>query len=289
MSRRGGPAKHCNVCQGEERLPFKCSFCKVRFCREHRIPEKHNCPGLRIDEPLSRWFESELRSKKRRGVIVSDPDDGPRAGESDSDRGREASRSEMERCDLCTKDVEQPQPCRLCTDSFCRAHSHPQMHDCPELSTNQTSSSSSSHSATASRPTRTRTSRSSKRSRAGSTHPAEYSTASTPTARPGTPEPDTSIGPSAIGALPRPSVAFSRTRQRFDHRRRLLRTRRRRVARRSKRAARRWKRELAAWTRTTIKILVILAAIYFGMTHGPELVEVADRILASSDPTSLLP
>lgn len=27
-------------------MPFKCRYCGGYFCAEHRLPEKHNCPGL---------------------------------------------------------------------------------------------------------------------------------------------------------------------------------------------------------------------------------------------------
>ena len=36
----------CAVCGKEVLMPFKCSYCGEYFCAEHRLPEKHNCPGL---------------------------------------------------------------------------------------------------------------------------------------------------------------------------------------------------------------------------------------------------
>lgn len=36
----------CSVCGRDELLPFKCKYCGEFFCAEHRLPEKHNCPGI---------------------------------------------------------------------------------------------------------------------------------------------------------------------------------------------------------------------------------------------------
>ena len=30
-------------------LPYKCKFCGMKFCKEHRLPENHNCPFDLID------------------------------------------------------------------------------------------------------------------------------------------------------------------------------------------------------------------------------------------------
>jgi len=38
--------KRCMICGREEYLPFTCKFCGDVFCAEHRLPEKHHCPGL---------------------------------------------------------------------------------------------------------------------------------------------------------------------------------------------------------------------------------------------------
>ena len=36
----------CSLCGKDELLPFICPYCGGAFCAEHRLPEKHNCPGL---------------------------------------------------------------------------------------------------------------------------------------------------------------------------------------------------------------------------------------------------
>lgn len=37
----------CQVCGATEPLPFICSYCGGVFCSTHRLPENHQCPGLR--------------------------------------------------------------------------------------------------------------------------------------------------------------------------------------------------------------------------------------------------
>jgi hypothetical protein len=35
----------CEIC-GKELLLFKCKYCGKAFCEQHKVPEKHECPGL---------------------------------------------------------------------------------------------------------------------------------------------------------------------------------------------------------------------------------------------------
>jgi len=51
----------CAVCGKEILMPFKCSYCGEYFCAEHRLPEKHNCPGLYA---AASPYEKELRRRK---------------------------------------------------------------------------------------------------------------------------------------------------------------------------------------------------------------------------------
>ncbi|RLF60354.1 MAG: hypothetical protein DRN25_02905 [Thermoplasmata archaeon] len=37
----------CSYCGKEAALPFKCKFCGEYFCADHRLPENHECPGLK--------------------------------------------------------------------------------------------------------------------------------------------------------------------------------------------------------------------------------------------------
>ncbi len=39
--------RECQVCGTVESFPFICSYCGEVFCSTHRLPENHQCPGLR--------------------------------------------------------------------------------------------------------------------------------------------------------------------------------------------------------------------------------------------------
>ena len=58
----------CAVCGKELLMPFKCSYCGEYFCAEHRLPEKHNCPGLYA---AASPYEKEV--KRRRAVKEEEP------------------------------------------------------------------------------------------------------------------------------------------------------------------------------------------------------------------------
>ncbi len=34
----------CNYCEKEVLLPFRCPYCNLYYCAEHRLPENHDCP-----------------------------------------------------------------------------------------------------------------------------------------------------------------------------------------------------------------------------------------------------
>lgn len=38
----------CSYCGVREPLPFRCKFCGMQFCRDHRLPENHGCHGLEL-------------------------------------------------------------------------------------------------------------------------------------------------------------------------------------------------------------------------------------------------
>lgn len=44
----------CHHCGEEEAIPFKCNRCDEVFCPEHRLPEKHECPGVGAVPEISR-------------------------------------------------------------------------------------------------------------------------------------------------------------------------------------------------------------------------------------------
>ncbi len=72
--------ERCEVCgKPVKPLPYVCSYCGGVFCVEHRLPEKHNCRGLRelrdfkpVEvEPLSRTMAEfeEAERLRRRGFL----------------------------------------------------------------------------------------------------------------------------------------------------------------------------------------------------------------------------
>lgn len=60
----------CDVCGREEYLPYKCKYCGGTFCAEHRLPEKHNCPGIRKDDE---YWNVPVKVKKEKPVKISIP------------------------------------------------------------------------------------------------------------------------------------------------------------------------------------------------------------------------
>ncbi len=54
----------CDVCGKEEYLPYKCKYCGGTFCAEHRLPEKHNCPGIKKDE----YWNVPVKVKRRDSI-----------------------------------------------------------------------------------------------------------------------------------------------------------------------------------------------------------------------------
>lgn len=44
----------CSECGEQTSMPFTCKFCEERFCSQHRLPESHDCDGLRDYKDQSR-------------------------------------------------------------------------------------------------------------------------------------------------------------------------------------------------------------------------------------------
>lgn len=57
----------CDHCATEipKKLPFSCKFCGGTFCKNHYLPENHNCLGLEIWKdgwsPVSKDFSTLLK------------------------------------------------------------------------------------------------------------------------------------------------------------------------------------------------------------------------------------
>ena len=58
----------CQYCGKNVDFPFRCSFCGMYFCGEHRLPENHNCPELwqaMVKQPSPEEKGSESASETR--------------------------------------------------------------------------------------------------------------------------------------------------------------------------------------------------------------------------------
>ena len=51
----------CSKC-GESSMSFPCRYCGKKFCSEHRLPENHDCEGLKGEssEEHEEWFEEKF-------------------------------------------------------------------------------------------------------------------------------------------------------------------------------------------------------------------------------------
>lgn len=63
----------CGVCGRDELLPFKCAYCGEFFCAEHRIPEKHSCPGVFAAKSPEEIKRREARAEAGWGYAVAPP------------------------------------------------------------------------------------------------------------------------------------------------------------------------------------------------------------------------
>lgn len=43
----------CSRCDGDDNLPFTCTYCGNVHCSDHRLPEKHECSGSESIQPRS--------------------------------------------------------------------------------------------------------------------------------------------------------------------------------------------------------------------------------------------
>lgn len=64
-----GPANSfCYYCLEPVYMPFRCNRCGGYFCAEHRLPEKHDCPGdegEKASAPIKKPDEKEKEKKKK--------------------------------------------------------------------------------------------------------------------------------------------------------------------------------------------------------------------------------
>jgi len=140
----------CYVCGKETELPYKCTYCGLTFCSEHRLPEQHNCIKL----PERNWdIFRELKNqregygwirytKNKRTPSPSspsrlDPEIYEYSPISKHDRSKQVSSQSDMKCIKCGSE-DSLYPCIYCNQLFCNKHILPENHDCPKYKHNKT-------------------------------------------------------------------------------------------------------------------------------------------------------
>jgi hypothetical protein len=73
----------CDQC-GETDISLSCTYCDDTFCAEHRLPENHDCPGLK-----NRQVSAEIGARASEGAVLGEI-------EEDEQEDVDLSRSEPE-------------------------------------------------------------------------------------------------------------------------------------------------------------------------------------------------
>ncbi len=68
----------CSYCGKEEALPFKCKFCGEVFCSDHRLPESHECLGLKEykktrSKDIDKWIYEPYHAKYKEMQVIKQP------------------------------------------------------------------------------------------------------------------------------------------------------------------------------------------------------------------------
>jgi len=71
----GYASSHCNYCLISLPFPYRCHRCGGWYCAEHRLPERHNCPGesgkLAVKGAQRKGEEAKKESKEKKEKIVA--------------------------------------------------------------------------------------------------------------------------------------------------------------------------------------------------------------------------
>lgn len=77
----------CDVCgTGPGKYSYTCNRCGGEHCRDHRLPEHHDCPGLTDPEDGETVVDPDRSSARRRHEVVEAG--GVRGTSGDADPGR---------------------------------------------------------------------------------------------------------------------------------------------------------------------------------------------------------
>jgi len=61
----------CYICGKEVDLPFRCSYCNLSFCDEHRLPENHNCVNMPSRSRAHKASKGLVSSTSRKSMLRS--------------------------------------------------------------------------------------------------------------------------------------------------------------------------------------------------------------------------
>lgn len=67
----------CEQCGRNVFLPYECSFCSGKFCKDHRLAENHNCRYAPVRTPLGHWKAKTTPKEKpvdHAEIILSEGD-----------------------------------------------------------------------------------------------------------------------------------------------------------------------------------------------------------------------
>ncbi|WP_435345453.1 rhomboid family intramembrane serine protease [Haloarchaeobius sp. HRN-SO-5] len=62
----------CDECGEQTNMPYTCNRCGQKFCGVHRLPEKHDCPGLQWNDPDGVWAEERTAATSAEGGLLDD-------------------------------------------------------------------------------------------------------------------------------------------------------------------------------------------------------------------------
>lgn len=62
----------CSICGETRDLSYTCNYCEKEFCSDHRLPENHNCVGLRSSTTLGPDFREHSKFDTAKRIIFGE-------------------------------------------------------------------------------------------------------------------------------------------------------------------------------------------------------------------------
>jgi len=66
----GYASSRCNYCLASSSLTFRCHRCGGWYCSEHRLPERHNCPGESGKLAVERVQRKEEEKREKEKIVA---------------------------------------------------------------------------------------------------------------------------------------------------------------------------------------------------------------------------